>query len=90
MSNHEVLEHQPQENGAEQEALTCPTCGFALVPVWTLPKEETKFLQAVEIREQFYCKPCDTRFALEEILLPRIEKTEPKEETGRPEDEEPF
>ena len=90
MNSHEALDHQPEDNGTEQEGFTCPTCGFAFVPVWTLPKEKTKFLQAVEIREQFYCEPCDTRFTLEELLIPRTENTKPKESNGQREDEEPF
>jgi transposase-like protein len=51
----------------EKKELVCPACGHGLVPVWKLPKEKTKYLQPVEIRQQFYCEPCDRRFALEEI-----------------------
>jgi hypothetical protein len=90
MSTHESLDRQPQREDAEREELTCPTCGFVLVPVWTLPKEKTRFLQAVEIREQFYCQPCDTRFTLEELLMPRTEIPKGKKGNGQLEDKEPF
>ncbi len=51
----------------ERKEPACPVCRHGLVPVWTLPKKKIKHLQPVEIRQQFYCAPCDRRFALEEL-----------------------
>lgn len=63
----ENLNRVVTETVTEDKEFVCPTCGHGLVPVWTLPREKIRFLQDVEIREQYYCELCNARYAIEEI-----------------------
>ena len=77
MPNLEAQDRSP----IEQKEFLCPICGFPLVPVSALSKEKIQYLQEVEIREQYYCRPCDSRYAIEQIW-PQIDQSKIQSSKG--------